>query len=98
MTRGRRLLEAAAGLALLSGCATPAPEATTGLRGVGTPGVSAYPAGASATTVDALVARCRQAPRATEPTETDDLAAACAQLRRTMHNQPGNAAAGAEGV
>ncbi len=78
---------ALSGLAACSGQAT-APE---GLRGVGTPDVSNYLSGGQATSVQALLDRCRQgSPQAGPSSETGRLETSCSQLRRTMHNQPGN--------
>jgi len=75
------------GLSACSGQATT-PE---GLRGVGTPDVSSYLGGGQATSVQALLDRCRQAPEQAGPnSDTRGLKAACSQLHRTMHNQPGN--------
>jgi hypothetical protein len=83
------LIAAAVGLA---GCAARSADQNPVLRGVGTPGVSLYPADNQATTLHDLLDHCRQvAPaQAGPPSGTRDLSAACRQLRRTLHNQPGN--------
>jgi len=78
---------AISGLSACSGQAT-APE---GLRGVGTPDVSSYLGDGQATSVQALLERCRQTPEHAGPnSNTRGLEAACSQLHRTMRNQPGN--------
>ena len=76
----------------LAACAGPGQSSGPGLRGYGTPGVSAYLPTDQATSVQALLDRCAQVPRpATPPSETRGLAAACSQLHHTLRNQPGNA-------
>jgi len=79
---------AAAGLAACAG-QPPGPE--TGIRGVGTPGVAAYVPADRATSLQAMQANCEGVPPAA-PSATQGLPAACDQLRRTLNNQPGNAA------
>ena len=79
----------AAGL-LLSACAQPAARQETALLGVGTPGVAAYVPAGEAASLQSLLDRCGPVPRP-EAVATRGLPAACAQLHRTMHNQPGNA-------
>ena len=75
----------------MAGCAAPSPEREAGLRGVGTPGVLSYPGEDQATTLQALLDRCRQVPtQPGPPSEAQSLSAACNQLHRTLHSQPGN--------
>ncbi len=77
----------------VAACAAPAPD-KGGLLGYGTPGVSGYVQDDRDSTLQAELERCRgvglpdaagQAGR-----QTGGLEAACNQLRRTAHNQPGN--------
>lgn len=65
------------------------PQQASSSRGVGTPGVSAYVPPDQATTSQALLDRCQQA---AQPVDNKGLSAACDQLRRQAHNQPGNTA------
>ena len=75
----------------LTACAGQPPGSGAGLRGVGTPGVSAYVGEDQATSVQAMLDLCRQVPQQSDPAPGDrGLSAACAQLRRTLHSQPGN--------
>jgi hypothetical protein len=79
----------------LAACAGQPPGRTAGIRGVGTPDVSAYVPADQATSLQALLDRCAQEPRQTSQSSgTQGLAASCSQLHRTLHNQPGNAVAG----
>jgi hypothetical protein len=90
ITRMSILIVAAVGVA---GCAARSSQQEQALRGVGTPGVSSYATGDKATSLQALLESCRQAPeQAGPPSGTRDLGAACSQLHRTMHSQPGNTA------
>ena len=76
----------------LSACAGQDRGSAQGLRGYGTPGVTADTSGDQATSVQALLDRCARVPR--QPGQASDdqgLAAACDQLHHTVHNQPGNA-------
>ncbi len=86
------LLAAALGLA---SCALPGQDPGPGLRGYGTSDVSAYVPADQATSLQALLDRCAQAPQPTSPpSETQGLAVSCSQLHRTLRNQPGNAVPG----
>lgn len=70
-------------------CASQAPGSGAEMRGVGTPGVSSYVPESQAPTLQALLNQCRQpAPPAASRQGLD---AACDQLQRQQHNQPGNA-------
>jgi hypothetical protein len=85
-----RLVALAAALGL-SACAGQPPGPASGLRGVGTPGVSAYMPADQATSLQALLDRCQQAPQASPPQAGhQNLEGACDQLHRQLHNQPGN--------
>lgn len=82
-----------------AGCAGAPPPAPPAGRmlGYGTPGVSAYAPGDRPMTLGAMLARCEGVgPPAAGATE--GLAASCAQLRRTLRNQPGNAVPGTGGA
>ncbi len=82
---------AAVAVAGLAACAGQASSSDSGLRGVGTPDVSSYPGDDQITSVQELLDRCRQAPEQAGPSSAPrGLEAACGQLYRTMHNQPGN--------
>lgn len=72
-------------------CAGPGQDPDPGLRGYGTPSVSTYVPADKATSVQAMLDRCEQGRQDSPRSETQDLAAACDQLRHTLHNQPGNA-------
>jgi hypothetical protein len=75
----------------LTACAGQSPGSGGELSGVGTPGVSAYVGENQATSVQAMLYRCRQVPQQSDPAPGDrGLSAACAQLRRTLRSQPGN--------
>lgn len=78
----------------LTGCADGQRRgaAPQGLLGYGTPGVSAYVPADQATSLQALLDRCQQAqPQASPPQAgRQSLEAACDQLHRQLHNQPGN--------
>jgi hypothetical protein len=94
-TARTRLRLATFGAALsLSACALPGQNPRPGLRGYGTPDVSAYLPADQVTSVQALLDRCAQVPRTTTPSETQGLAASCRQLHHTLRNQPGNAVPG----
>ena len=76
----------------LSACAGQDRSPVQGLRGYGTPSVSAYLDRNQATSVQALLDRCARVPRQPgQASETQGLAAACDQLHHTLRNQPGNA-------
>ena len=78
----------------LAACALPGQNPGPGLRGYGTPDVSAYVPADQATSVQSMLDRCAQVPPpANPPSETQGLAVACSQLHRTLRNQPGNTAA-----
>ena len=80
------------GLTACSGPGGAPPEAAR--RGVGTPGVSAYMPGVQPTSLQALLDRCRLVPQQEgSPSAIQGLPAACDQLHRQLHNQPGNTAA-----
>ncbi|MDJ0390319.1 hypothetical protein QMO56_19590 [Roseomonas sp. E05] len=84
---GLALLAAAA----LAACAERQPAPRSGLPGVGTPGVTSHMPGEEPTSVQALLERCSPAPSASgTPPRPQSFAAACDELRRTLHNQPGN--------
>ena len=67
----------------MSSCATAPDRIATSHLGVGTPGVSNYMAAGEDDSLAAQLRRCGAA-------VDGGLAAACAQLRSTMRNQPGN--------
>lgn len=75
---------------VLAGCAGQQQEQAPGLRGYGTPAVSAYVPEDQATTLQAMRARCEGVPPA-DSAATQGRPAACDQLRRTQNNQLGNA-------
>ena len=82
----------ALGLTLgLGACAAAPPRTGTAILGYGTPGVSSYVQGDEATSLQAQLDRCRQVSDPAAASQTQGLAAACGQLRRTLRNQPGNA-------
>ncbi len=93
LTRQQNLASFMAMLAVLgfAACARQPAESDTGLRGVGTPGVSTYLGSDQTTSLQAMLARCRQVPQQISPIPGDrSLSAACDQLHRTLHSQPGN--------
>lgn len=76
----------------LAACSGPRRETIQGQGGVGTPDVSAYMPAGQATSLHALLNQCRQISGQSSPGSEDrGAAASCAQLRRSLHNQPGNA-------
>ncbi len=87
-SRGSILLVLAGGLAACSGQTAGTPSTKLGF---GTPGVDRYAAGSQATTLQAQLDQCGQVLQTSVAGRTDSLAAACQQLQRTLHNQPGNA-------
>ena len=93
ISRCRFMLVLALGTGVAA-CAAPAPD-KGGLLGYGTPGVSSYVQGSQDSTLQAELERCRGVglPDAADQAgrQTGGLEAACNQLRRTAHNQPGNA-------
>jgi hypothetical protein len=95
--RPARTRKATAALAVavlvLTGCTGQPPGPLPGqrLRGYGTPSVSAYVPADQAASLQAMLDRCERVPRPPDPAETVGLPAACDQLHRTLHNQPGNA-------
>lgn len=86
-------LQAVAILAVASGlasCAGPVARPNPGHLGVGTTGVSAYVSGRDGDSLAGLQAACDRAQQpGARPAE--GMQAACAQLRSTTANQPGNA-------
>lgn len=82
---------AVAALLGLAGCDTGRQQnPSPGLLGYGTPDVSTYVPADRATSLQAMRASCEGVPPA-DPSATQGLPVACDQLRRTLHNQPGNA-------
>lgn len=78
-------------LPALSACAEKSAAADPVLRGFGTPGVSAYLGDEQVSSLQALLDRCQAVSQGSAPSsDSKGLAASCAQLHRTMHNQPGN--------
>lgn len=78
----------------LSACAGQQPGPSAGTRGVGTPGVSAYVPEDQAPTLQALLEQCQHTPQQASlmpAANRQNLEAACDQLQRQLHNQPGNA-------
>ncbi|MBW4025231.1 MAG: hypothetical protein HIU92_19240 [Proteobacteria bacterium] len=76
---------------LATACSGPPPLQNAEVRGVGTPGVSTYLGSNQATSLQALLDRCRAVPAQSGDASGDrGLGAACSQLHRTLHNQPGN--------
>ena len=91
-------LPAAAALAVVAlglvGCDAAGPRqgpSPPGLLGYGTPDVSAYVPADRASSLQAMRANCEGVSPPADPSATQGLPAACDQLRRTLHNQPGNA-------
>ena len=87
-TAGMGRAAALGALALLcAGAARAEPAAEPGLKGYGIKAVGAP-------TLPAMLARCDAAARGAAPLEEGEtpalLAARCGQLRRSLHNQPGN--------
>jgi len=76
--------------AALGACSGPPGSKNTSALGYGTPGVSASTQGSSATTVQEEMDRCSRVPQDGAVSQTRGLPAACSQLQRTVHNQPGN--------
>lgn len=74
------------GLTACAGTATNPP----GMLGYGTPGIESYVSEDQAPTLQALLERCQNVPQAGAGSQTSGLPAACNQLQRTAHNQPGN--------
>jgi hypothetical protein len=85
-----RLLPLLAVLGVASCAGSPLPSKPE-LLGYGTPAVTSYVPADQAGSVQAMQARCTGVPSA-GPSATQGLSAACDQLRRTIHNQPGNEA------
>lgn len=75
---------------VLASCAGTQPS-PPGMLGYGTPGVESNMPQDKAPTLQALLDRCRDVPQATADAQTSGLPSACSQLKRTSHNQPGNA-------
>ena len=81
--------------AALAACAERQPATQSGLLGVGTPGVASHMPTEEPTSVQALLERCGpMSPESGPPPAPQSFAAACDELHRTLHNQPGNAASG----
>ena len=90
-TRARLRFAMLAAVFGLAACARPGQDPGPGLRGYGTPDVSAYVPESQATRLHALLHRCARASSQPSPASaTQGLSAACDQLRHTLHNQPGN--------
>ncbi len=85
-----RLTALLVALPALGACSGPTTSREAGLLGYGTPGVSTYRQGAPASTLQEELDRCNRVPQAGAASQTEGLPAACAQLHRTLHNQPGN--------
>jgi len=81
------LLPAVLGLAA---CTVTPLQTQAGMRGFGTPAVSAYIPDGDAPSLQAQLDRCERVPQAGSASQTQGLPAACDQLRRTVRNQPGN--------
>ncbi|MBE7158798.1 MAG: hypothetical protein INR62_10280 [Rhodospirillales bacterium] len=79
--------------ATLAGCAGPPTAQPSQVLGHGTPGVESYGLPGRTATLADLQDRCRAVPDTPDPPRPQTLAAACDQLRRTLHNQPGSALA-----
>jgi hypothetical protein len=77
-------------LGALGACSGPPTSKEAGELGYGTPGVSTYQPGSSAATLQEELDRCSRVPQAGAASQTRGFPAACAQLQRTLHNQPGN--------
>ena len=74
----------------LAACTATPLQMQAGMRGFGTPGVSAYAPDGDAPSLQAQLERCERVPQTGSASQTQGLAAACDQLRRTIRNQPGN--------
>ena len=92
IARGLRAAAMAAAV-LVAGCAMPPATAPGTMLGYGTPGVSGYVPAGEASDLKSLMARCSQVSIGVAPPRPQSFAAACDQLRRTAHNQPGNTVA-----
>ncbi len=77
-------------LGALGACSGPPTSKQAGMLGYGTPSVSTYSQETSATTLKEELDGCSRVPQAGAASQTQGLPAACAQLHRTLHNQPGN--------
>ncbi len=77
--------------ATLGACSGASMSKSAETLGYGTPGVSAYGQDGEDESLQAMLARCNGVPQASAASEVRGLPAACAQLRRTLRNQPGNA-------
>lgn len=86
-----RLLPLLAAVMSLGACSGHPMKESRAL-GYGTPGVSSYVQDDQAASLQAQLERCDQVSLADAASETQGLAAACGQLKRTLRNQPGNAA------
>ncbi len=60
------------------------------MLGYGSLGMSTYQPGSSDATLQEEMDRCNRVPQAGAASQTQGLPTACAQLHRTLHNQPGN--------
>jgi len=74
----------------LAACGATPSQKHTEMLGFGTPAVSAYAPDDDALSLQAQLERCERVPQAGSASQTQGLAAACDQLRRTVRNQPGN--------
>ena len=86
----RHLGAVIAAVAALAGCSGPQAGKQSSLLGYGTPGVSSYVQGGPASTLQEELDRCRGLSPNNTGSQTQSLQAACAQLLRTVRNQPGN--------
>ena len=76
--------------AALGACSGAPMSKSDKMLGYGTPGVSAYGQNGEDRSLQAMLARCNGVPQASAASEVRGLPAACAQLQRTLRNQPGN--------
>ena len=76
--------------ASLAACSPSSPYKDAGRLGYGTPSVSSYVVGERYSTLQAELKRCERVGQPAPAGQTEGLAAACDQLRRTARNQPGN--------
>ena len=90
MTRIKGLRPTALLLATSLTCCAETSPSPQGMLGYGTPGVESYMPQDQAPTLQALLERCRNVTQAAGDSQTAGLSAACDQLQRTAHNQPGN--------
>lgn len=77
-------------LVALAACSGPQRNKDAGLLGYGTPGVSTFGREMPASTLQEELDRCSRVSQTEAVSQTQGLPAACAQLHRTVRNQPGN--------